>query len=180
MSNATIVVDKYAKAAFGVAKKTNLSDIFVKDLDVFCQNITPFLKELSNPAISKSQISQIVGDITGKLKTNPQVSNFISMIAQARRLNIAGKIQEKLEALVKTDNKILQVELLSSHKLRKEQVEQTQKLLKEKYTQNEIESNEIIKSDILGGVVIKIGSFVIDNSIKNQLSNIANECKAII
>lgn len=180
MSDTAIIIDKYAKAAFNIAKKAKLSKVFVKDIDVFYQNILPFLKELSNPTISKIQLENIVSDLVKKLKINSTVSHFLISLTRSRRLNLTKEIHNKLEDLVKKDNKILKVELISAQKLKKAELDETKKLLQKQHPKNEIEIHEIIKKDILGGVVIKIGSHVIDNSIKNQLSTIYADCRSAI
>lgn len=180
MSNNSVIVDKYAKAAFALAKKAKLTEVFVKDFSVFCQNISGFLKEITNPTIAKSEIENIIGDLSKKLNLNPLLQNFLITLAEARRLNLASKIQQKLENMVKKDNQVLQVELISAKQLKEEQLTQIQELLKTKYPQNKIEINEVIKKDILGGIIIKIGSFVIDSSVKNQLSTIYAEANSAI
>ena len=180
MSDNSIIVDKYAKAAFNIAKKAKISDVFVKDFGIFCNATSPFLKELANPAISNFEIKNIIADISKKLKINDKLEAFIITLAQSRRIKLIVKIQEKLEHLVKADNNILEVELVSAVKLKADQINQTKDLLKKKYPKKNIEIQANIDKDILGGVIIKIGSFVIDNSIKNQLESIYNECRLAI
>ncbi len=180
MSNNSVVVDKYAKAAFEIAKKSNLEDIFLNDLSNFYQNISESLRELSNPAISKGELKNIIIDLTQKLKINDVLSSFLIVLAQSRRINLIEKIYEKLEALVKKDKNILQVELISASELKSDQLTQVKNLLKTKYPNNQIEIQESIKKDLLGGIVIRIGSFVIDTSVKSQLSEIYSDCISII
>lgn len=180
MSSNSVIIDKYAKAAFQIAQKSNLQDVFLNDLNIFYKNIEASLGELANPAISRTQLANIIADVAEKLKTNDILKDFLVVVAKSRRINLIEKIYKKLEILVKKDKNILQVELISAKKLREEQVEETLKVLKTRYPENEIEIAQSIKEDILGGVVIKIGSFVIDTSIKSQLQEIYNDCQTII
>ena len=180
MPNATIIADKYAKAIFNIGKKINSGDLFVKDLGVFYNNISDSLEEISNPTISKAQVENIINDLAQKLKINSNITNFLIILAKERRLSLLGHILQKLEKLVKKDKNILQVELISAKQMKEEQLVQTRKLLETKYPKNTIEISEVVKSDILGGIIIKIGSFVIDNSVENQLANLHKECKLAI
>lgn len=180
MSSNSVVVDKYAKVAFGISKKFNLGEVFINDLEIFCKNISKFLPELTNPAISRIALENIIHDLTKKLKTNSHLVDFLIILAKSRRLNLIEKVYQKLEELVKKDQNILQVEIISAKKLKADQLAHTKKLLKEQYPNSEIEIQQTIKEDIIGGIVIKIGSFVIDTSIKSQLSSIYSDVKSII
>ena len=66
----------------------------------------------------------------------------------------------------------METELISVITLNDKQLEEIKSTLQKKYPGKTIEINQTIDKDILGGVVIKIGSLVIDSSLKNQLAQI--------
>ncbi len=180
MSADSTIVNKYAKAAFAIAKKNKLEDIFVSDIDKICQTITPLIKELSNPAISKKKLQEVITESANKLNINAKVIDFLVNVTNSRRINILDKILAEIEALVKADKNIIQVEVTSSRKLTQNNIAEIKNLLEKKYNNSKVEISEEVKKEIIGGIIIKIGSLIIDSSIKNQLSSIYAECKSAI
>lgn len=181
MSIASEVVGKYAKAALDIAAKNNITDKFLSDLQLFCDNISvSFLHELSNPTIAKKDLVRVVDEISGKLQLNEKTKQFLSIIAEARRIKLLYQIRDQFAALVKQSKKILTVKLLVSESLETAQIQQIRRMLERKYPGNVLEIKQVIDPDILGGLVIKIDSFVIDASLKNQLSRIAEELKSAV
>jgi F0F1-type ATP synthase delta subunit len=63
------------------------------------------------------------------------------------------------------------VKVSSSHLLRKDQKENLQLVLKEK-TGREMIFEEILKKDLIGGLIVEIGGLVIDGTLKNKLRRI--------
>jgi F-type H+-transporting ATPase subunit delta len=180
MSADSTIVNKYAKAAFAIAKKNKLEDIFVSDIDKICQTITPLIKELSNPAISKKKLQEVITESANKLNINAKVIDFLVNVTNSRRINILDKILAEIESLVKADKNIIQVEVTSSRKLTQNNIAEIKNLLEKKYNNSKVEISEEVKKEIIGGIIIKIGSLIIDSSIKNQLSSIYAECKSAI
>lgn len=181
MSSDLVIIDKYSKAIFKLAKKSNLIEDFAADLDSFCSRFPKkFLKEIANPAIPKTALVGIVEDIGQKLSLRKEVIIFLSLVAKARRINLINPIYQKFLKLVKKEQNILDVQLYSTDNLNKDQLNNIEAFLKQKYLDKKFNISNIVKKDILGGIMIKIGSVVIDSTIKNQLSNIINDCKLTI
>ena len=180
MSQNSLIVNRYAKAGFAICKNNNLGIDFIKNLQSFSNNIENSLNEISNPTISKECLKNITSDVAAKLKIEKNAQNFLITIAEARRLSILKKISAEIEKLIKKDNNILPVEIISAQKLSKKQMAEIKDILEKKYQNQKIEINELIQEDIMGGIIIKIESLMIDSSVKNQLSNIYNQCKLAI
>ncbi len=168
-----LIAKKYALGAFNLAKKSNLIDQFLGDLkkfsDFFSKEIT---KELSNPAISKASLTKIVAELGEKLSLNSKVLLFLETVASARRINEIRAIEQHFSKLVKAEKKILEVEVISAAQLNAETLEEVKSALQKQHSDLSIEIKQTIKKDILGGLVIKIGSNMIDASLKMQLSKL--------
>lgn len=181
MSAASIIINQYAKAAFSAAKKSGLQDKFLSDLKLFSDNFSQEIsKELSNPAISRENLVDVIAIFCEKLSINSKVADFLKIIAKARRIKYLKAIYQQFLKLYKSDKNILEVKLYSVTELDSDQLNQVKTLLQKKYPQKTIEINSIIDPKILGGIVIQIDSKVIDASLKNQLLSIEKECNSII
>lgn len=173
MASAAIIANKYAKAAFNIAKKDGLVEKFLSDLKLFTDNFSEkFIKELSSPTISKSALGEVISEVGKKLTLNTKVIQFLVTIAEARRIKLIGEIYKNFVSLTKESKNILEAEVTSVIALNDKQLEEIRSALQKKYLGKSIEINKVIDKNILGGIVIKIGSLVIDASLKNQLDQI--------
>ncbi|MCE3254949.1 MAG: atpH [Rickettsiaceae bacterium] len=176
-----IVAKKYACAAFNTAKKLNLVDQFLADLEkvsnAFSKSIT---QELSNPAISKSDLKKIIADLGAKLSLHEKVISFLETIASSRRINEINAIEQNFAQLAKAEKKILEVEVFSAANLDSQNLQNLRAALEKKYAGKKIEIKQLIKKDILGGVQIKIGSTLFDASLKTQLQSLKNQLQSTL
>ena len=97
-----------------------------------------------------------------------------------RRLNLFPEIYEEFSRLFKQYQNILEVEVISAVKTQKAQIDRLKAVIEKKYPGKRIAIRETIKEQILGGFQIKVGSEIIDASLKNQLEKLKKECLAAI
>ena len=181
MPRVSVVAKNYAKALFVAAKKSNSLDKVATELEVFKQNFsTSFAHELKNPVIAKNDLVRIISEVTKKFGLGALTSNFFASIIRNRRLNLFPEIYEDFVRLVKQDKNILEVEVITAAKTNKAQIDRVKVLIQKKYPEKTIAIKETVKEKIMGGIQIKIGSEVIDASLKNQLETLKKECLAAI
>jgi len=176
MPRISVVAKNYAKALFAAAKKSNSVDTINDELENFKQSFSlDFARELKNPVISKADSTKIINDIAINLKLGKLLSNFLTAVTRNKRLNLFPEIYEEFTRLAKLQKNILEVELISTEKLDRAEIEGIKATISKKHFGKIIEIKETIKKEILGGLQIKIGSNLIDASLKNQLSSISKE-----
>jgi F-type H+-transporting ATPase subunit delta len=179
MPRVSVVAKNYAKALFLAARRSNKIDKITSELEVFKQNFsTSFAHELKNPVIAKNDLVLIIKEVTEKFGLGPLTSNFFASIVRNRRLNLFPEIYEEYLRLTKHFKNILEVEVVTVAKLQKEQLDKIKALVAKKYPGKTIAIREIIKEKILGGFQVKVGSEVIDASLKNQLEKLGKQCLA--
>lgn len=179
MPRVSVIAKNYAKALFVAAKKGNVVDKIAAELDVFKQNFsTSFAQELKNPVIAKGDLVKIIEDVTKKFALGPLTSNFFASIVRNRRLNLFPEIYEEFSRIVKLQKNILEVEVITASKANQDQLEKIKTLIEKKYPAKKVALKEIVNESILGGFQVKIGSEVIDASLKNKLASIGKECLA--
>lgn len=181
MPRISVVAKKYAKSLFLVSRKNNnLNEVF-DELNTFKQNFsTSFSNELKNPVISRNDLDKIIKEIAKKFKLGSLTTNFFASIVRNRRLNLFPEIFEEFCRLHREYQNILEVELIFASEPNKTEIEQVKSVIGKKYPDKKIAARVLIKDKILGGLQIKIGSQMIDASMKNQLENLKKECLAVI
>lgn len=175
------IARKYAKSAFNFAKKLGLLDQFCVDLKKIADNFSESMaEELSNPAIAKADLAKLVANIGEKLSLHPKVISFLEVVARARRIDGIKLIEDNFSKLFKIERKILVAEVFSVAELSADNVQEIKSSLIKKYPDNSIEIVQTIKKDILGGVVVKIDSLMIDASLKTQLLNLNQQFQSVL
>ena len=173
---ASSVAKRYALAAFNLANKVNIIDQFLIDLQKFSTVFSSTtIEELSNPAISKSDLTLIAVDLGQTLSLNSKVIDFLKVVAADRRIAFIKEIEQSFIRLTKLKNNIIEADLISAVQLDEETVREIGIILQKKYVGFTIEMKQIIKKDILGGLIIKIGSNMIDASLKRQILALSND-----
>ncbi|NBV06217.1 MAG: ATP synthase F1 subunit delta [Proteobacteria bacterium] len=179
MPRASVVAKNYAKALFDATRKSNALDKVSTELDEFKKNFnSSFAHELQNPVISKSELEKVMEDITQKLALTKITSDFFMAMARNRRLSMFPEIHCEFFHLVKKQKNILEVEVIFATKPTKAQFDQIKSLIEKKHSGKVIEIKETFNAKILGGFQVKIGSSIIDVSLKNQLSNLEKQLSA--
>ena len=176
MPRGSVVAKNYAKALFQAAKKTDSIDKIIEELEVFKDNFsTSFAAELKNPVVSKNDSIKIIQAVTEKFALSKLTSSFFASIVKNRRLNLFPEIYEEFSRMIKQFKKVLEVELITAIKANKAQVEKIKSLLEKKYPGKTVIIKEIITAKVIGGFQVKVGSEIIDVSLKNQFTNIGKK-----
>lgn len=176
MPRVSVVAKNYAKALYIAARKTNSIAKVTTDLESFKTNFsTSFANELKNPVIAKKDLARIIEEITKKFGLGKLMSDFFGSVVRNRRLNLFPEIYEEFFRLDKQYSNMIEAEVITAVKAQREQLLKIKAILEKKYPDKKIAIREVVKAEILGGLQIKVGSELIDASLKNQLASIRKE-----
>jgi F-type H+-transporting ATPase subunit delta len=139
-----------------------VSSLIVTDRD--------FRQFLTSPSFSKERKKEFVQKVfQGNLSDD--FINFLNVLIDNERQSALPDIYDAIKAMIDEANNRIRVTVVTPHGCEKATVDQITSELKNKY-KKEIILNEVVKSDILGGIIIKIGDTVIDGSLAKDLKNI--------
>ena len=176
MNKVSLIAKNYAKALFKLAKNANEIDQAAIDLGKFAKNFTIDLSsELKNPAISTADLLKIVTIINKRIGISGLTSDFLSVLFRNRKISYFQEIHSEFTNLVKNEKNILQVEVITAKQIDEKSLEEIKAIIAKQNQGKEIEILQTLKTHILGGIQIKIGSNLIDASIKSQLDRLENE-----
>jgi len=181
MSRISNISKKYAIALFRASKKAECIEEVLQFLEIFNNNFTrEFAIELNNPAISKSDSVNIMVQLCDAFKIKGLSKDFLVTMSQNKRLSYFQEVSEEFKSLVKKDKNIIVAEIISASELDKNIVSEIKKTISSGYIGKQIEIKEIIKETILGGIQIRIGSSLIDASLKNQIETLEKDLNLTI
>lgn len=169
------IAQPYAQALLSLAQSKNLTEDFGTDARTFLSFFT-VNKELEiylgNPFIQaenkKSLLKQVLGE-----GVSPYLRNFLLLLVDRRRISFLEPILQQYLVLLRQLNQTVLAEVTSAVALTEAQQQAiTEKVIAiTKARQVEIQTK--IDSELIGGVIIKVGSQVIDASIRGQLRRLS-------
>ena len=95
------------------------------------------------------------------------LANFARLIARERQLKMAGRIIDEFVNYSKEKAGVEKIEISSATKLDEKTINAIKKVFGDS-----VESTERVNKDLLGGIVIKTKSHILDGSIKTQLTKL--------
>lgn len=163
---------RYAKALLlldNSKNKINESmDSFSKLIDIKSKN-ADFEYFLSSPLISPIKKIRILEKISTKLKINTKFANFLKTLADHNRLFAIEKIYNFYKNMIQEETNETNIEVISSIDL-EDEIKNKLKQEISTVTGKKIKIVNIVDKNILGGLIIKINSLMIDSSIKTKLN----------
>jgi F-type H+-transporting ATPase subunit delta len=174
MAEAITIARPYAAAAFAVAQEKNELKAWSDLLAVLAQCISePKVQSIiSSPAVSDEQVITLLVDIAGDL-INEDARNFISLLAENKRLFLLIDIAVIFESLREEAEQVITAEVTSARELTPEQQTKISDALKRRLGRDVTLETDVDES-LLGGAIIKAGDLIIDGSALGKLNRLAS------
>lgn len=172
---------RYATALFALAQDTGAIDQVLGDLDRFVAMLdasADLSRLVASPVFSREQSSRAVGAVLAKAGIEGLAGNFIGLVAQNRRLFAIAAMIRDYRALVAHDKGEVTAQVTTAEPLGAAQKKALAAALKAALGQvPKIE--ESVDASLLGGLVVKVGSRMVDNSLKSKLNNLRKAMKEV-
>ncbi len=163
----------YARAAFEIARECNEVAPWSQALAVLAEFVAaPKAGRLINdPHRSKAQTGERIVEILGDV-LNPQVQNFVRLLAANQRLSLARDVAALFEQYRADAERISVVEIVSAQDLSDAQRDALCRAV-ERRTGRRTEAAFRTDETLLGGAVVRIGDLVVDGSLKTKLERLS-------
>ncbi|WP_069301053.1 F0F1 ATP synthase subunit delta [Neptunicoccus sediminis] len=172
---------RYATAVFELAKEANELPALEKDLDALTaalEESTDFVELISNPVYTRDEMAAAVAAIGKKMELTSTVANTLGLMAQKRRLFVLPALIDTVKGMIADEKGEVSAEVTAARKLTKAQEEKLTKTLKASVGKD-VNVNVTVDESLIGGLIVKVGSKMIDSSIKSKLSNLQNAMKEV-
>jgi F-type H+-transporting ATPase subunit delta len=167
---------RYAVALFELARDGKALDPVAENLAALkaAINESPDFKNLIvSPLISRDAAAKTVAAVAAAMKLEALTANFLGVLAQNRRLSQLPAIIRAYETLLSNHRGETRAEVTSAHPLSKTQITALQKSLRARVGRD-VAVEAKVDPAILGGLVVKVGSQMIDSSIRTRLNSLAH------
>jgi len=170
---------RYASALFDLASDKGFVTAVETDLDSLGAAIvaTPDLAALiRNPQVSRTDAAKAMDAVAGVLGLSNLTKNFIGVLAANGRLSKLPEIVRAFAIIAAAQRGEVTAEVTSAHPLTDDQLAALAAKLKAREGK-EVKIKAAVDPEILGGLVVRIGSRQIDGSIRTRLNTLAQAMK---
>jgi F-type H+-transporting ATPase subunit delta len=175
------IAEPYAQALMAVAIDKNETEAFgreTRDLLQLLEESEELKSFIQNPTIAEANKKAVLQKILGK-RANVYLSNFLMLLVDKRRIALLPEICEKYLTQLRKLNNVVLAEVTSVKELTEGQREAVREKVKQISGAQSVELKTSIDSDILGGIIIKVGSQVVDASLSGQLRRIGYQLSGL-
>lgn len=170
---------RYASALFDLASEQGTVTAVESDLDKLGDAIaaTPDLAALiRNPQVGRDAAAKAMDSVGQVLGLSELTKKFIGVLAGNRRLSALPQVVSAFGVIAAAQRGEVTAEVSSAHALTDDQLKALTEKLRAREGR-EVKLKTKVDPDILGGLVVRIGSKQIDSSIRTRLNTLANAMK---
>lgn len=168
------VVEPYAEALMSLAQEHDLVDKFGEDVAALLDTLkeSEELEQfLGNPIVKADDKKAVLEQITGD-QIHPYMVNFLKILVERRRILFLRDVCKQYQALLRELKQAVLAEVVSAVELNDDQKQAVRQKVLTMTNAQDVELDTQVDADLLGGVMIKVGSQVVDSSLRGQLRRI--------
>jgi len=170
---------RYASALFDLAREQNLVQTVESDLERLEQALAASddLSALTtNPKVGRDAAARAMAQVAALLGLSPLTANFLGVLAGNRRLAQLPRVIRAFALIAAASRGEVTAEVTSAHPLTDDQFAALTARLQQREGGN-VKLKTSVDPDLLGGLVVRIGSRQIDSSIRTRLNSLAQAMK---
>jgi F-type H+-transporting ATPase subunit delta len=178
-SSVSGVSGRYATALFELARDTKSVDAVKADLDRFSAllNESPDLVRLvRSPVFTAESQGKALAAVLDKAGIKGIAANFLRVLTANRRLFIVSDVIRAFRALVAKFKGEATADVTVAEKLSTKNLDALKAALKS-VSGKDVDLNVKIDPSIIGGLVVKLGSRMLDSSLRTKLNSIKHAMK---
>ena len=127
---------------------------------------------LENPEVDTDVKSKVLAEVADG--SDVLVVNFVRLVAEKGRAAEVAEIVDELDALVASEEQILEVELTTAHELTDEEFGRILGRI-EAQSGRKVQATRQVDPNLIGGIVLQAGSMRLDASVRGRLERLRHE-----
>ena len=163
--------NRYSLALYELSNESNLLTQIEENSIAFLDLIfksKDFNNLIKDPTLNREVLSKIVDMISKNFKLEDLFKNFICFLITKRRFFYVEQILKSFIAICSNKRGELKAEIKSAKELTKDEINQITEELSANF-KSKIKLNYNHDKSLIGGLVVQVGSTMIDTSIKKKL-----------
>lgn len=175
------IAGRYATALFELAQESGALETAEADIARLGEAlaISADLRALiASPIHARDDQARAMAAVGAALGVTPLTANVIGLMAAKRRLFVLPHLVETFRAMMAAHRGEITAEVTAAHALSDAQRASLAATLAQA-TGREVKLNVKVDGDLIGGLIVKVGSKMIDTSIRSKLASLQNVMKEV-
>lgn len=172
------IARRYAAAFFALAKEQSQLDAVANDMAMLGAGLSTGALNgfLNNSTLKRDKQSEALLAAAKALKVSDLTAKLLGLLASKRRLPVLSSVIAEVQALIAAEKGEVTAEVTAAQALDQSQIDQIAANLKKSLGQD-VRVVLHIDASIMGGLIIKVGSKLIDSSIRTKLDRLHRALK---
>ena len=174
LSSGDLISDRYASALYDLASEKKLVDVVLDDL-LFIQSMIKNNKDLKlvikSPLIKSKDKLEILQNILKSKNPNELTSTFLKVLSKNKRFQKTVDIISQFKNINAQKRGDVLADITSAEKLSNEQQDNIKEQLRT-ILGDKLSLSYKVDEQIIGGLIIKVGSKMIDTSLSNKINKL--------
>lgn len=167
------VLGRYARSLADVAFEEKIEDKVAEDLRMYSEvfgAVPDILEVFHSPAVPRESKEKLLDGLMLQYPVNPITSNFLRILLQHNRIRYFARILDEFLKSMNERKGIVSAKVTAAVVLSQPEVKRIEDRLS-KFTGKRVNVESETDEDLLGGIVVQIGSTVFDGSLRTQLDD---------
>ena len=180
-STASGIAGRYALAVFDLvkeAKGVKTLEADVAALEIALRDSGDFRALIASPVYSRDEQAAAVGAIAAKMKLSGVLANTLGLMAANRRLFVLPQLLAALRGMIADEKGEVTADVTTAAALTAAQATKLAATLKASVGKD-VKLNVAVDESLIGGLIVKVGSKMIDTSIRAKLASLQNSMKEV-
>ncbi|KAB2849162.1 MAG: F0F1 ATP synthase subunit delta [Hyphomicrobiaceae bacterium] len=172
---------RYATALFDLARESGEIDRIageLKGFELLMKESADLTRFVRSPVFSAEDQARALKALLAKAGVGGLTANFLGLIARNRRLFAVGDMIRAFRILVARHKGEVEADVTSAAALSDAQVTALKAALKASLGKD-VQMNSKVDPAILGGLIVKVGSRMIDSSLRTKLNSLKTRMKEV-
>ncbi len=170
----SVVCSRYAGALVDLSEGAGVVEKVQADLEALLALVSEsdeFAAFVNSPLVSREKQSAVIAEMAKKVKLQKLTENFLGVLVENRRLYALAPIVKQFNKIVSARAGHLDVRVETAVALSAKQLKDLQKNIEGALGRG-ITVEADVKPEILGGMIVTIGSYMVDDSVRRKLDRL--------
>ena len=167
---------RYALALFELSEESKKIDVIEEQVNAILQLIIAskdFNNLIKDPTTNQDDLVKVITKISDNFKLDDLIKNFLVFLVNKRRFFYVEQIMRGFVEICSEKRGELKAELKSAKELSGDELNKITDELTKNFS-SKIKLNYKHDKSLIGGLIVQVGSTMVDTSIKNKLQQIEN------